>query len=70
MPVQLAGAPPLFFRQVVVAKLEEATKEPAGFDVGKPFSADVNQAAAPCLPTGKASTGSDFGELSRAVPPS
>jgi len=38
--------PPLFFRQVVVDKLEEVSREPTGFDVGQPSSATVNRAVA------------------------
>jgi len=38
--------PPLFFRQTVVDKLEEATGEPSGFDVAEPFRAAGNREAA------------------------
>jgi zinc/manganese transport system permease protein len=42
----LSGDPPLFFRQVVVDKLEEVTGRPSGFDVAEPFAAAVNRRAA------------------------
>ncbi|MHC4501999.1 MAG: hypothetical protein ACYTFI_01735, partial [Planctomycetota bacterium] len=42
----LRTGPPIFFRQVVVDKLEEVSGEPTGLDVAQPFSAAVNRAAA------------------------
>lgn len=37
--------PPLFFRQVVVDKLEEVTGKPSGFNVEQPFSDPANRDA-------------------------
>jgi hypothetical protein len=38
--------PPLFFRQMVVEKLDEAFEQPLGFDVTRPFADATNQQAA------------------------
>jgi len=38
--------PPLYFRQVVIGKLEEVTGEPTGLDMDQPFGAGINRAAA------------------------
>jgi len=45
----LSDNPPLFFRQVVVDKLEDAINEATEFDIEKPFTATVNQEAASAL---------------------
>jgi len=42
----LSADPPLFFRQLVVDKLEDVADEATGFDVMKPFTVDVNKEAA------------------------
>ena len=44
--------PPLFFRQVVVDKLEDMTGKPSGFDVEEPFSNAANKAAVRNLASG------------------